>query len=124
MKKYSETHEWVECTHSHAKVGITKVALEEIGEVVFIELPRVGSHLQKGDVACVLESTKAAIDVMCPLSGVVKEVNTLVSDNLDLLNRSSEESGWLFQLELTHPEEQDALFEEKDYYNMVKKSAS
>ena len=98
MKKYTETHEWIEMNGDIATIGVSDYAIQEIGEVVHVELPQVGKELKAGDVACVLESTKAAIDIVSPLSGHIVAINTALQSQIDKINSSPEQEGWLFQL--------------------------
>jgi glycine cleavage system H protein len=96
MREYTKTHEWVETNQNIATIGLTKAAIEEIGEIVYIELPKVGSAITKGQDACVLESTKAAVDIASPVSGTIVKVNS----NLNEINSAPEAEGWLFQVRL------------------------
>jgi glycine cleavage system H protein len=92
--------EWVEVAGSFATIGITKTAVQEIGEIVYVELPEVGSLVTQGDDVVVVESTKAAIDISSPVSGKVASVNTKLLCNAELINKDPEKEGWLFQVEL------------------------
>ena len=94
--KYTDTHEWIS---EEGRVGISKRALEELGEIVYIELPKVGSTVQEGDEIAVLESTKAAADIYSPASGRVIRINPILESNLSSLNTDPEGEGWLFELE-------------------------
>ena len=96
--KYTKDHEWVLVDGDTAKVGITDFAQSELGEVVYIELPEVGIDLKASDAACVIESTKAASDVYCPITGTVESVNLELQNSPDLVNSSPHEKGWLFTL--------------------------
>ena len=96
--KYTKDHEWVLVDGDTAKVGITDFAQSELGEVVYIELPEVGAVLNAKDSACVIESTKAASDVYCPITGTVESVNLELQNSPDLVNSSPHEEGWLFSL--------------------------
>ncbi|MBM3201866.1 MAG: glycine cleavage system protein GcvH [Chlamydiae bacterium] len=96
---YTKEHDWIllhQDDSSLAKVGISHFAQKEIGEIVFIDLPKVGQILQKGEVAVVLESTKAAIDIYAVASGEVLQVNEALIKNPSLINHSAEEEGWLY----------------------------
>jgi glycine cleavage system H protein len=100
MKKKYGLNEWSELRGEIATVGITVDAAKEIGEIVFVELPRIGSHVVEGQEVVVLESTKAAVDIYSPLSGEVVAVNELLRSNVQHINSSPEQDGWLFQLKL------------------------
>ncbi len=92
---YTDSHEWIKTEGQIATVGITEKAREEIGEVVYLQLPKVGDNVRKGDEIIVLESTKAAVDICTPVSGKITEVN---SNALEHINTSPEAEGWLFKL--------------------------
>ncbi len=100
MREYTKTHEWVETVNGVATVGITKAAVVEIGQIVYVELPKVGKLVKKGQEACVLESTKAAVDIVCPVSGIILAINESLSSNIAPLNNSPEADGWLFKVQL------------------------
>jgi glycine cleavage system H protein len=107
--KYTDTYEWVQLEDGCAKIGITKKAQKEIGEIVHIHFPKVGDKIKKGDAALVLESTKSAIDTYSPLSGEIVEVNTSLFENLSLLNTDPEREGWLFKVKPSSIAEYHAL---------------
>lgn len=96
--KYTDTYEWVLLENGEAKVGITKKAQKEIGEIVHIHFPKVGDKIKKGDPILVLESTKSAIDTYSPLSGEVVQVNAALFQDLSLLNNHPEKEGWIFKI--------------------------
>lgn len=96
--KLTDTYEWVLLEEDLAKVGITKKAQKEIGEIVHIHFPKVGQTLKKGDSILVLESTKSAIDTYSPLSGEIVEVNMPLIESLTDLNMDPEGKGWLFKI--------------------------
>ncbi|MDN3504327.1 MAG: glycine cleavage system protein GcvH [Rhabdochlamydiaceae bacterium] len=98
MKKVTQTHEWVEEQDGISTVGITKYAREEMGEVVYIELPKVGQEIKKGEEVVILESTKAATDISSPIGGKIIEVNEALKENLALINDDPEGKGWFFKL--------------------------
>jgi len=109
VKKYTESHDWIVIDGSTATIGITQYAAEDIGEITFVELPTVGEFLEKDDICCVVESSKAAIDIASPVSGKVVKVNEALSTSPDLMNKSAEEQGWIYQIELSDPKELDVL---------------
>jgi glycine cleavage system H protein len=117
--KYTTSHEWVKLQKEKGVVGISEFAQKELGEVVFVQLPKVGTLLEKGEEAAILESTKAAVDVYAPLSGEVVEVNEALRDKPSLINTSAEQDGWLFVLRLTQPEEEKELLHAKTYQEML-----
>lgn len=112
---YTTSHEWVREIQGLAVVGITLQAQRELGEIVYVECPIVGKTIQKGDMIAVLESTKAAIDVYSPVSGVIVEINALLQQQPGLINTAPESHGWIFRIQLTHPEELKELLSESHY---------
>ncbi|MGE3954233.1 MAG: glycine cleavage system protein GcvH [Parachlamydiales bacterium] len=119
MRRYTESHEWVEKQGKTCRVGISRYAQQELGEIVHIELPKVGAKVSAEQEAAILESTKAASDVYSPLSGTITAVNDRVKEDPRLLNTSPEEEGWLFSLEPTSEAEWETLLTEEGYHQMV-----
>lgn len=99
--EYTDTNEWIQQKGAVIRVGISKKALGELGEIVYISLPEVGAQLDKGDEAVVMESTKAATDSYSPVRGIVKRVNAELLQSLDLLNQDPEGKGWLYEIEVS-----------------------
>ena len=117
---YSEEHEWVRVEDDGAAViGITDYAQQQLGDVVFVEVPDAGKELAKGDEAAVVESVKAASEVYAAVSGTVTEVNEALADTPNLVNESPEAEGWFFKLTLSDQSELDALMDEAAYANFV-----
>ena len=98
-RRYAETHEWVAVDGETATVGITEYAQAQLGDVVFLELPRVGQRLAAGDSFGVVESVKAASDIYAPIDGTVAAVNEDLAQNPELVNRDPFGAGWLIKLE-------------------------
>lgn len=98
MKKYRDHSEWVTVTNGIATIGITKLIVDEIGDIAFIALPEVGKKIIKDEVAAVIESSKAAIDIPSPLTGEIVCVNESLRTTPDILNHDPEEKGWLYQI--------------------------
>ncbi|MEX1012990.1 MAG: glycine cleavage system protein GcvH [Waddliaceae bacterium] len=117
--KFTDTHEWVANEGDAAIIGITDHAQDELGEIVYVELPEVGKHIEAGEELAVLESTKAAADVYAPVSGEVIEVNAALEDNPELINNSAQENGWICKLKLTNPEEMDELLDAEAYKQIL-----
>ena len=117
---FAESHEWIKITDRIGHVGISNHAKNELGEIVYVELPQVGNSVKAGQEVAVLESTKAAADIYSPVSGVITEVNTRVRENPCLINSSPEEEGWLFQIEISQPQELDGLIDQKRYLVLTK----
>jgi glycine cleavage system H protein len=115
--KFTDSHEWICVDDNVGIVGITEHARGELGEVVYIELPKLGKQLAKAKEAAVLESTKAAADIYCPMSGKVIEVN----DNaLKAINHAPESEGWLFKIEIENLSELDNLMDREEYHELIK----
>ena len=110
--KYTEDHEWLAIEGDVATVGITEHAQDALGDVVFVDLPTVGSSLAAKDIAGVVESVKAAADVYMPVSGEITEVNEALRDEPTLVNSDPLKAGWLFKVKLANVSELDALLNE------------
>lgn len=113
--KFTQSHEWIDVKGGVATVGVSNYAQEELGDIVYVELPTVGKIVKAGDEVAVLESTKAAADVYTPVSGEIVEVNEKLKDASDLVNSSPQDQGWIFKLNLTNQEELEKLMEEEQY---------
>ena len=118
-RHFTEEHEWIELEGETATVGITDYAQEQLGDIVFVELPGVGDVLEQGGDAAVVESVKAASDVYAPVSGEVVEANAALEDDPSLVNTSPEEDGWFFKLTLSDRDELDGLMDAKAYKSFV-----
>lgn len=114
-KKYSEQHEWVSVEGDVGTVGITNFAQEQLGDVVFIELPSIGKVITQGEEAAVIESVKAASEIYAPVGGEVIEVNDDLVDQPGMVNDSAEEEGWIFKLKLTDSSELEDLMDNDGY---------
>ena len=114
--QFSKDHEWINAADpAAAVVGITVHAQDALGDVVFVDLPAVGTTFAQGDVAGVVESVKAAADVYMPVSGEVVEVNEALRDDPSLANSDPMNAGWFFKVKLSAPAELDALMDEAAY---------
>ena len=110
MIKFTEDHEWLDITDGVATVGITKHAVEQLGDLVFVELPAVGSSFSKGDSAATVESVKAASDVYCPLDGQITEVNEAIVNDSSLVNADPQGAAWFFKVKVDDLAEADDIF--------------
>ncbi|NOY79755.1 MAG: glycine cleavage system protein GcvH [Kiritimatiellaeota bacterium] len=115
MKRFSEDHVWVDYRAGSATVGLSTFAVAETGPLVFVDLPEQGAVLAPGDVLCVVESSKAAVDVLCPVAGTVVEVNSAVAESPELVSSSPEGDGWLCRLGEVDPTDLDSLLTEAEY---------
>ncbi len=113
--KYTKEHEWIKVDGNNCRMGITEFAQDELGELVYVELPKVGAVVAKGASFCVVESTKAASDVYAPVSGMVVEVNSALNDSPSLVNSHPYDGGWLVKLELSNSEELSVLLSADEY---------
>ena len=113
--KYTESHEWVSLEGNIATVGVSNHAQKELGDIVYVELPKVGAAIRANEEAAVLESTKAAADVYSPVSGTIIAVNNALNDHSELVNQSPEGEGWIFKVEVSDPAEIDKLMDYKSY---------
>ena len=118
---YTTDHEWIDTSDATlATVGITHHAQDALGDVVFVDLPAVGTSFKKGDVAGVVESVKAAADLYMPVSGEVAEVNEALRADPSLANTDPEASGWFFKLKLADAAETAVLMDRAAYDEIVK----
>ncbi|HEY8338159.1 MAG TPA: glycine cleavage system protein GcvH [Tardiphaga sp.] len=112
---YTEDHEWLKIDGDVATVGITDFAQSQLGDVVFVELPKIGRALKKAEAAAVVESVKAASDVYAPLTGEVLEVNAALADEPALVNSDAAGKAWFFKLKIADKGELDGLMDEAAY---------
>ncbi len=116
---FTEDHEWISVEAGVATVGITIHAQEQLGDLVFVDLPEVGRTVSKGEGIVVVESVKAASDVYAPVDGEVVEVNDAVSSDPALINQAAEGEGWLFKLKLSDEGQLSGLLDEAGYKALV-----
>jgi len=112
---FTEEHEWIEVDGETATIGITDYAQEQLGDVVFVEVPQTGADLAKGAEAAVVESVKAASDVYAPISGTVLEGNAALEADPELVNTSPDDEGWFFKLTIGDHDELEGLMNAKAY---------
>jgi glycine cleavage system H protein len=122
--KYTREHEWVSIDGSVATIGITDHAQEQLGDVVFVELPTVGDRVEKADAFGVVESTKAVSDVYAPLSGEVAEVNDDLPDNPELINEDPYGDGWMVKITLGDKADLEDLMTADEYRKFIEESAT
>ena len=114
-KRYTKEHEWVVLDGDIAIVGITDYAQEQLGDVVFVELPELSREVTAGEACAVVESVKAASDIYAPLTGKVVETNSEITDDPSLVNSDSEGEGWFFRLKIDDTASFEALMDEEAY---------
>ena len=119
MMRFTEDHEWLRIEDGVATIGITEHATEQLGDLVFVELPEVGATLDKGAEAATVESVKAASEVYAPLDGEVVEINEAIAEDPAIVNAEPTGGGWFFKLRLNDPSQADALMDEAAYKAMT-----
>lgn len=122
MLKFTEEHEWLRIDDDVATVGITPYAQEQLGDVVFVDLPAPGKIFEKGATAAIVESVKAASDIYSPVSGEVVESNQLLLAEPGLVNSDPMGKGWFFKIRLATPSEVEALLDEAAYQHRTLRS--
>jgi glycine cleavage system H protein len=115
MLKFTKDHEWLRVEGNIATLGITDFAQQQLGDIVFVELPQPGKTVEKGSAAAVVESVKAASDVYCPVTGEIVEQNEALSTNPALINSDPMGEGWFFKVKLARPEELETLMDPEAY---------
>ena len=118
--KYSEDHEWVdEKEDDLVVIGITDFAQEQLGDLVYVELPEVGDECSRGENISVIESVKAASDLVAPVSGSIIEVNSRLEDEPEIVTEDSMGEGWFIKVKLSNPEELSDLMDEDAYNTFI-----
>ena len=112
---YTEDHEWLAVDGTVATIGITDYAQEQLGDIVFVELPEIGKQLAKGDTAVVVESVKAASDVYAPIDGEITEANEALASDPALVNSAPASDGWLWKMKLSDESQLAGLMDEAAY---------
>ena len=122
--RYTKEHEWARQEGNRVVVGITDYAQKELGDVVFVELPEVGTTIAAADTFGVVESVKAVSDLYAPVSGAIVEANTILEDQPELVNASPYGQGWMVVIETAHPEELQQLLTAAEYQAYVAQEKS
>ena len=116
---YSKDHEWINIENNTGTVGISSHAIEQLGEIVFIELPEINKKVSKGDAIAIFESVKAASDIYTPVSGKILEVNDNLTNDLSSIIPEMANKSWIFKIQLTNNVEIEELMDEKQYIEMI-----
>jgi glycine cleavage system H protein len=119
--KYSKEHEWVKAEGNIATIGITSHAQDELGDIVYVELPKVGVKLEAMKEFGVVESVKTVSTLYCPVSGEVTEVNSKLSSKPEIINDDPYGEGWIVKVKMSNPSEKDKLLSASDYGSLLKK---
>lgn len=118
--KFSKTHVWLEdLGENNYRIGITDFAQDELGDIVFVELPEEGREYDRADECAVVESVKSTSDIYCPLSGIITEINSELNDTPDLINSEPYSEGWIFILKANNDSELNELIDANSYYELV-----
>ena len=118
-KRYTSDHEWVEIEDDVAIIGITEYAQEQLGDIVYVELPETGAEIKSGEEAVVIESVKAAGEVKSPVSGVIVAVNSNLNDTPETVNLCPEDGGWLYKVQISDESELDSLMDHDAYQALL-----
>jgi len=118
--KYAKSHEWVKAEGNAATIGISPYAQDQLGDIVYVELPPVGKELKSGEELGVVESVKSVSSLYSPVSGKVIEVNDGLNDSPQLVNEDALGKGWIIKIEMSNPADLDALLSEEDYKKSIK----
>jgi glycine cleavage system H protein len=121
MRLYTKDHTWVLADGTRARVGISDFAQKELGDIAYVELPPAGKRLERGEVACTVDSLKSSSEVYSPVTGTVTEVNAVLAsdEKCGLVNTDPLGEGWLFSLEMSDPAELKLLLAETDYMSYI-----
>jgi glycine cleavage system H protein len=117
-RRYSKDHEWIVITDGEARVGITEYAQEQLGDVVYVELPEVGRQLKQGEIFGTIESVKAVSELFCPVTGKIIAVNAELNDHPELVNSTPHET-WMIRLSLDDPSQVDSLLDAASYGSSI-----
>ena len=120
--RYTREHEWIKLESQRATVGITHYAQEQLGDIVFVELPKVGAHFAAMEAFGTVESVKAVSEIYCPVSGTIEEVNASLSDNPALLNQDPHGKAWLIKIRVDDPAELASLMTAEQYEAFIRSS--
>lgn len=118
-KKYTTEHEWLTVEGNIATIGITEHAQQQLGDVVFVDLPAVGKQVEQGKDAAVVESVKAASEVYAPITGEIVEVNQKLADNPAMVNEDAEGAAWFMKIKIANPAELEGMMDKAAYDKLV-----
>jgi glycine cleavage system H protein len=118
--RYAEDHEWARLLEDNVRIGLSDYAQDQLGDIVFVELPEVGDTFEKGDEFGVIESVKAVVEMIIPVGGEVLTINSALEEAPELVNQSPYEEGWLIEVRPSDPGEIDQLMDMPAYLDMLK----
>ncbi|HET6418959.1 MAG TPA: glycine cleavage system protein GcvH [Geobacteraceae bacterium] len=117
---YTKEHEWIRIEGTIGTVGITGYAVDQLGDITFVELPKTGKEVRQFEALCGIESVKAASDIYAPLGGRVIEVNDALDEHPEIINEDAEDDGWIARIEITDPKGMEKLMSRRDYEEYVR----
>ncbi len=120
-RRFTKEHEWVEKNDLFI-VGITDFAQDQLGDVVSIELPEIGSIFKQNDAMAIIDSVKASSDIFCPIDGEIVEVNEKLLEHPELINQSPYDEGWIVKMKVSNPQQFDSLLEKEQYDKLIGES--
>jgi glycine cleavage system H protein len=123
-RKYSKDHEWIMIDGATVTVGVTEYAAEQLGDIVYVELPQQGDDFAKGETFGVLESVKAVSDCFVPISGTIAETNDSLADSPEVINEDAHGEGWMVKINMSDPDELEDLLDHEAYEEFVKEETS
>ncbi len=118
-RKFTESHEWVIIENELALVGISDFAQKQLGDIVSVELPKVGDEFKKKDTIAIIDSIKASSDIYCPIDGVIEKINEELIEHPELINKSPYESGWIVKIKPQDKSQLDSLMTQEQYDKFV-----
>jgi glycine cleavage system H protein len=121
-RKFTKEHEWVEKVDQIIIIGITEFAQDQLGDIVSIELPKVGSSFKQNEAMAIIDSVKASSDIYSPVDGEITETNEKLLEQPELINQSPNEEGWILKMKPNNPEQLDSLLSKEQYNNLVGQS--
>lgn len=116
---YTKEHEWLSINGNTATIGITAYAQDQLGDLIFVELPQIGEQYKTGEPVVVVESVKAASDVYAPIGGTIIEVNEALNADPSIINKSPQEQGWLWKMEISDKTELECLLDAESYEELL-----
>ncbi|MDG6220296.1 MAG: glycine cleavage system protein GcvH [Candidatus Thermoplasmatota archaeon] len=117
--KYTSSDEWIRVEGSKAKLGITDFAQDKLNDLTYVDLPKVGDKINKGDEILVVESVKSAAEIMAPVSGTITAVNTELDDNAGIINQDPYGEGWIVEIEMDEPNQISTLLSPEEYRKKI-----
>ncbi len=118
--RYSEEHEWAKADGENIRIGISDYAQDQLGDIVFVELPQEGDTFSKGDEFGTVESVKAVSELYIPVGGEIVSLNTALEDSPELVNTNPHDKGWMIEIKPSDPAQMDSLMSKEDYINFLK----